>query len=163
MDIKQTKGMKLGVIVAVTTLFLVSEMFAFGPGDPTINKIKYLSDSEKVVFLYYVPGGDNELVIMNTDGSGKIELAKGKVTSFELSPDSKRVVYWLKQGGLWIVDIDGSNGQQVTTERVGKIDWAPNGKNLVMITFDEKNTKVVVRNFEAKTANAIFEGTTWEK
>jgi len=154
----QKKLVKLGTEV-VLVLLLIQGVFGL---DSTVREMESLSQGEKVIFLYDVSDTEQVLVAMNTDGSGKVELEKGDITAFKVSPDERKVACGLRKDGLWIVNLDGSGRQQLSRENVCEIEWIKDSE-IVYVSFDEKNTKINVYNLATNTNRVIFEGGVWKE
>ncbi|MGI8587861.1 MAG: hypothetical protein ACR2M0_09270 [Chloroflexia bacterium] len=90
------------------------------------------SGTGRIVFVL-----DNELAVVNSDGSGLTRLGvKGDITSPRWSPDKTRIVYLLGYGvaaDLWVVHGDGSSLHRLTnTPGIGESEpqWSPDGRTL---------------------------------
>lgn len=103
-------------------------------------------DKSKVVY-----STNDELVIMNLDGSNKINLGKGYHPSF--SPDGKYIVYhiasddgyFITSSDLYVIDIDGNNKTQLTNtpNLIEEFpDWSPNGNAIV---FNELQSGIIYK------------------
>jgi len=143
----------------VMALFLVQGVLGL---DSTVRGMGSLSQGEKVIFLYDVSEMEEMLIVLNTDGSGKVELGRGDITAYKVSPDEKKVAYGLRKNGLWIVNLDGSSRQQLTMEEVYETEWIKNNE-IVYVSFDEKNTKINVYNLTTNTNRVVFEGEVWKE
>jgi Tol biopolymer transport system component len=72
-------------------------------------------------------------------------LTEGALNCYpKFSPDGKRIVYKRSAdvGSLWVVDIDGSNRQQIMVENADgsnapeDASWSPDGQRLAVKLFD---------------------------
>jgi len=138
----------------VLVVFLVQGVLGF---EASVREIKTLFQGEKIIFLYGVSETEEALIVMNTDGSQKMELGKGDIAVFKVSPDEKKVAYGLRENGVWIVNLDSSGRQQLSMENVCEIEWIKDSE-VVYVSFDEKNTKINVYNLATNTNKVIFEG-----
>jgi dipeptidyl aminopeptidase/acylaminoacyl peptidase len=94
-----------------------------------------------------------------------------RISSVEVSPDGKRVVYALRttdleanrgRTDLWLVGIDGSDSRQLTTDPGNDSDpaWAPDGKSVYFIASRDKDGssqvwQVPVDGGEAKQVTSL--------
>jgi RNA polymerase sigma factor (sigma-70 family) len=84
------------------------------------------------------PGGWAGLYVMNTDGTGLIQLAQrtvpcgteGDSGGFSWSPDGTRIVFYSEENpaGLYVVNADGGNLKYLTDGRYP--DWSPLGDSI---------------------------------
>lgn len=90
-------------------------------------------------------GSGYQLYVMHPDGTGERRLTEGALNCYpKFSPDGKRIVYKRSAdlGSLWVVDVDGSNRQQIMTENADgtyapeNASWSPDGNWLAVKVFD---------------------------
>ena len=77
------------------------------------------------------PHAPPSIYVMSADGSGLRKLAAG--CCLEWSPDGTRIAFFRPSGRLWVIDVDGSDPNQLTAiEAVGELDltWSPDGKQI---------------------------------
>jgi len=87
---------------------------------------------------------NRELFVMNSDGSGKVQLTETPQNEFNAiwHPDGKRIVYLSSASGevqAWVMNGDGSGKKQISEIKggVNSIAFSPDG-NSVLITRDVK-------------------------
>ena len=78
---------------------------------------------------------------MRGDGFTKLISIEGRHPS--LSPDWEKIAYWSeKEGGIWIINTDGSNKNQLTTRDGAVLHWSPDKKKIFFMTYvGEKRTE----------------------
>ncbi len=156
---KQKKLVKLSADIVATVLFLIQGVLGF---ESSVREVKSLSQGEKIVFLYDISDTEGMLSVINTDGSSKVELGKGNIITYKVSPDKNKLAYSIEENGLWIINSDSTGKQQLTTEDISDIEWAKDSE-IIYISYDEKNTKINIYNLITNTNKIIFEGKVWEK
>lgn len=95
---------------------------------------------------------DSEIWIKNTQTGENMLLGKGVTPS--ISPDGKKIVYAKVESrntrNIWVMDIDGSNAQQLTVSKeefAGFPKWSPSGKKIVFQSNKKKgNFDIFVMN-----------------
>jgi Tol biopolymer transport system component len=71
-------------------------------------------DGRRIAYSYF-DGNQNQLYLINVDGSGKRHLRNGDATLGNWSPDGNAVVFWDEtQGGAYSVSSDGSGTRKVS-------------------------------------------------
>jgi Ca2+-binding RTX toxin-like protein len=117
----------LGLIGTLATLVLLlpGAASAAAPG-----KIAFTSDRD----------GDDDIFVMNADGSGQTPLSPNAVFndfSPNWSPDAKQILFTSNRGGgadaIWIMNADGSGPRQLTNSGLRELqaDWSPDGSRIV--------------------------------
>ena len=89
------------------------------------------------IFLYNTAKGETELVEIslfqnNTLSYKKEYNSNGKITSFDVSPDNKKIAF-VSRGELFVSDIDGKFVKQINTnssERVIDVNWLPDNETI---------------------------------
>ena len=98
----------------------------------------------KVVYMTQ-DGGDNDVFVMNADGSGKVNLTSGFTdTDYNpaFSPDGKKIVFASDRPGsadtdIWVMNADGSNPVRLTNPTrdpstgADAPSWSPDGTRIV--------------------------------
>jgi outer membrane protein assembly factor BamB len=70
-------------------------------------------DSKELVFSGDL-GGSGEMAgtfVVQPDGSGLRRIARGGLTGFSWSPDGREIVFEPPQGGVWVMNADGSHAR----------------------------------------------------
>ena len=93
-----------------------------------------------------------DIFIMNANGSNARQLTDelGAATDLRYSPDGKKLLYHTYLIGLYTIDIDTRETNQILINHVYHCDWSPDGKQIVFINDDhdviEKNLWIVEAN-----------------
>ena len=100
-------------------------------------------DGRYIVYASAPPGGNDQILRMNIDGTNVISLARGDYYHWlpRVSPDSKWVVFGSFKSGaprLWKVSIDGGEPLQVTDLAFGAAGFLPDGTKLYGEYFDDQ-------------------------
>lgn len=99
----------------------------------------YSPDGTKLAFGGRLPGDSNEdIFLVNTDGTGLVRLTTdpGNDRLPAWSPDGSKIVFLSDRTGVfqvWVMDADGGNPQQLTTDPAPKDqvpDWSPDGTRI---------------------------------
>ena len=95
------------------------------------------SDGKKIVFSSNRTG-NNDIWIMNADGSSQTQLTNTSANEGHphFSPDGKQIVFWSERSGfreVWTMNSDGSSQTQITNDMLndGGAAWSPDGTQLV--------------------------------
>lgn len=106
---------------------------------------KVSANGEKIVFrkdyqihVYDVASGHTSKPLINiytnsTLGKKQTYEVKGKITSFDVSPDNKKIAF-VSRGALFITDIKGKFVKQLSTapkNAVGEVKWLKDNKTLL--------------------------------
>lgn len=114
------------------------------------------SFSSDGTYLAYQKGSANsadaEIWLKNLTTGENMLLGKGATPS--ISPDGKKIVYAKVESGntrnIWVMDLDGTNAQQLTVSKeefAGYPKWSPNGKKIVFQSNKKKgNFDIFVMN-----------------
>ena len=144
----------------------------------------FVNDGKQVVFRggksvgKHIDGFDEELYIMNSDGSNRKQLthypeedsSAGKygyrAGAPKLHPTENFVSYQSKQDGkysLYAVSLDGSKTWKLTenSQNEGWHDWSPDGKWLTIELFDEEQSQfhIGLMNWETKEMQILTDDT----
>ena len=132
--------MRRGLLLAVAGLFLtLATAAAGGRGDRIVFVTNHLCGGHQV------DCGRAEIATVRADGSGTTILTRNAVSeaSPAWSPSGAQIAYFRpaglsKAGQVWLMNADGSD-HRVThlkgIEFYGDLDWAPNGRSLVIKAF----------------------------
>lgn len=90
---------------------------------------KFSPDGARLLVKRYTPGTDSyQLAIISADGTGE-PVAIGPVqprntdTDWQFSPDGEQVLVLYETDGLWLLEADGSGGQQLDWAAEAGITW----------------------------------------
>ena len=117
--------------------------------------------ADKIAFTSFREG-QNDVWIMNTDGSDPINLTQGQnCTSPAWSPDGTKIAYISRMfdrdwdtgefrydGNIWLMDADGSNPQQLTEDSVNRASlwWSEDGRSIYYTAWPTENPRDSPRN-----------------
>jgi len=101
------------------------------------------SVNDQIVFMSLMGGSNLEIYVMNSDGSGLVQLTSGAINADPVwSPDGRRITFGSdREGGgklnIFVMNADGSGQQQLTHFDVpyeaGDTNWSSDGRK---ITFE---------------------------
>ncbi|HVA50270.1 MAG TPA: M56 family metallopeptidase [Pirellulales bacterium] len=90
-----------------------------------------------------------QLYMMHPDATGERRITQDRSANLypRFSPDGKQIAYHrftlAEKGGLWIVDVEGSNARQVLAEQenatIGGLCWSPDGRSLAIKVVENIN------------------------
>jgi Tol biopolymer transport system component len=110
---------------------------AFGPGSG--QAAFPLAQNGKIAFVSTRDGGDDDIFVMNADGSNPVNLTPGSPATdrgADWSPDGRRIVFASQREGgdddIFVMNADGSNLIQLTSlpDDEYSPDWTPDGKRI---------------------------------
>ncbi|HWB12762.1 MAG TPA: M56 family metallopeptidase [Pirellulales bacterium] len=92
-----------------------------------------------------------QLYMMHPDATGERRITQDRSANLypRFSPDGKQIAYHhftlAEKGGLWVVDVDGSNPRQILAEQenanIGGLCWSPDGGSLAMNVTENINER----------------------
>jgi Tol biopolymer transport system component len=100
-------------------------------------------DGMKIAFVSHRDGND-EIYVMNSDGSGVINLTNTTYTDDDpvsngepaWSPDGSKIAFTSarggKNGGIWVMNGDGTNPTQLTSGGETAPAWSPDGRKIAL-------------------------------
>lgn len=102
----------------------------------------------KIVFVCY-DGQDDELCLMNADGSGRAQLTNNSVGDFypALSPDGQRIVFARQIRGsnyeIFSLNVDGTGERQLTSNGAQNYapELSPDGRTVAYVSTHEGNAQ----------------------
>jgi len=105
---------------------------AYAPEMGEVRQPSWSPDSKTIVHYRYVGVDAPEIFTMNADGSNSVRLTFNRVGERDpkYSPDGRTILF--SSNGLWVMDADGNNQRQLTTEGAMP-DWSPDGRRIVYI------------------------------
>ncbi len=97
--------------------------------------------------------GEDEIWVMNADGSGKTNLTRhdgAKISDLDpsWSPDGRQIAFASDPGGnmqIWLMNADGSNPHQLTNAPPGRNrlpSWSADGKSIVFVSNSGGNAEI---------------------
>jgi Tol biopolymer transport system component len=104
----------------------------------------YSPDGARIAFFGRLPGDTNDDVfVVNSDGTGLVRLTSdpGNDQYPAWSPDGSKLAFLNDRSGVaqvWVMDADGGNPQQSTTDPAPKDqvpDWSPDGTKIAYASF----------------------------
>jgi Tol biopolymer transport system component len=144
------------------SLALLILIICFTPNQFIISGINFISMFEPaegvIVFQTERHGTNEEIYIMNADGSGQTRLTFNNFRDVcpSISPDGRKIVFSSNRDGdyeIYIMNCDGSNQQRLTTS-VGfdlHPDWSPDGSKIAFFSERDGNYEIYV--MEANGSN----------
>lgn len=111
-------------------------------------------DGTKIAFRRII-AGKSQLLVMNADGSGVVQLTTGTGGSTPAwSPDGAHIAFESDRTGrpeIYVMNADGTGITQVTTAGGGKADWSLDGSRIVFYAKRGKNPSA--SNFDIYAIN----------
>ena len=104
--------------------------------------------------------GDSEIYSMGADGSSASAPAHGR-SGFDgagpWSPDGRKLLYYRNQGGVWVMNADGSGKRNLTPNNGFNApgSWSPNGRQVVFTTDRDGNNEVYVMNADGSKQRSL--------
>lgn len=110
-------GLKVNIEIWVKNLVTGESAILGGGAVP-----RFSPDGKKIAYVKYMNNNQNQLWVMNVDGSNSMQLTdlkKGTVDDMSWSPDGSQIVFSAKRDNkkdydLYIINNDGSNLHQIT-------------------------------------------------
>ena len=113
-------------------------------------------DGSRIAFSGRMPGDatTTDIFLMNADGTGITRLTTdlGNDRYPAWSPDGSKIAFESDRTGVfqvWVMDADGTNPRQVTTDPAAKDqlpDWSPDGRRIAFGSFATGNGDIYVMN-----------------
>ena len=107
------------------------------------------------IAFYSNRDGNNEIYVMNGDGSGLNNLTNNPADDYEpaWSPDGKKIAFWSNRDGnneVYVMNADGSDQTNLTNNPAddggASTFWSPDGKKIVFASDRDGNRDVFVMN-----------------
>jgi hypothetical protein len=118
-------------------------------GSPT-----WSSDGSRIAYTVVEPGGEEDIVIMKSDTSGKTSLTANPTvrdTDPAWSPDDSRIAFVSYRDGnaeLYVIKLDGSDPINLTNNPADDWDptWSPDGSMIAFTSDRDGNPEIYVMN-----------------
>jgi Tol biopolymer transport system component len=102
----------------------------------------------------------NDIYVINVDGTGLVNLtpSKGEDEYPVWSPDGSQVAFVSQRGGLgqvWVMNADGSEQRQLTTDPANKdvpVDWSPDGTTIVYMSEGTGSGDIYIMNADGSNS-----------
>jgi len=121
---------------------LIGVVISIGEKFSPLKSISWSPDSESIVF----EATGHQIHIVRLDGNQEINLTEGENPLW--SPDGSKIAF-KRNNKLWLINPDGSNEKQLTTEDVEAFDWSPDGKKIAFIS-SERDIWIIDHDGENK-------------
>ena len=125
-------------------------------------------DSRRIAFAS-TRDGDNEIYVMNADGSNVTQLTHNSSRDFNpaWSPDSRRIVFNSNRDGdyeIYVMNADGSNVTQLThnsNENFWPV-WSPDGRRIAFISKRDGDFEVYVMNDDGSSVTQLTHNSSYD-
>ena len=133
------------------------------PLAPTATRLPPLSGSGGGVIAFISDrDGNDELYVMNADGSGQRNLTNDPFSDTDpaWSPDGSRIAFASTRDGnleIYVMDADGSNVRRLTDHPAIDVDptWSPDGARIAFLSRRDGNVEVYVVNVDGSDLHRI--------
>lgn len=100
-------------------------------------------DGERIAYTTFLPDGNDDIFVMNADGSSPTRLTSGP--EYDADPDwspNGRLIAFSRDGDIYTMSPDGSGARQLTrgSARDGAPAWSRDGRWLAFARADESGT-----------------------
>jgi Tol biopolymer transport system component/polyisoprenoid-binding protein YceI len=100
-------------------------------------------DGERIAYTSFLPDGNDDIFVMNADGSSPTRLTSGP--EYDADPDwspNGRLIAFSRDGDIYTMSPDGSGARQLTrgSARDGAPAWSRHGRWLAFARADESGT-----------------------
>jgi polyisoprenoid-binding protein YceI len=100
-------------------------------------------DGERIAYTTFLPDGNDDIFVMNADGSSPTRLTSGP--EYDTDPDwspTGRLIAFSRDGDIYTMSPDGSGARQLTrgSARDGAPAWSRDGRWLAFARADESGT-----------------------
>ncbi len=112
-------------------------------------------DGSKIAFASS-RDGNQEIYLMNADGTGLINLTQNKASDFlpAFSPDGTKIAFVSNREGnheIYVMSVDGTNLTRLTTNAASdwKPTWSPDSKQIAFTSERDGNLEIYVMNADS--------------
>lgn len=105
--------------------------------------------TKQVIVFYSGSSGNNDIYIMDVNGSNRINLTKNPASDLcpAISPDGSKIAFLSDRNGnqdIYLMNVDGTQVEQLTnsTEPKEHISWSVNGNNIYFIKDFQNRTEI---------------------
>jgi TolB protein len=120
---------------------------------PTVTQTVLGAIADRIAFQSNRRDGNNEIYVMNGDGTGLTNLTNNPADDIEpaWSPDGSRITFWTNQDGnheIYVMNADGSDQTNVTKNPAddAQPSWSPDGKKIVFTSNRDGNYDIFAMN-----------------
>ena len=148
--------MRYGIFTAVMGALALISLPGLSPLPVDEVRLAAAVDDRLIAFSYSPLSlqGQQQLLTIRPDGTGRRRLVPGYVYDFAWSPDGRKLAFTretcspdgLCERTLYLVDPDGSGEAALTTEgHIGRFDWSPESDRIVFASYDRAAATYTLR------------------
>ncbi|MBI4656111.1 MAG: hypothetical protein HY746_05090 [Elusimicrobia bacterium] len=119
-----------------------------------VPELKWFPGDNKILLITKPEG---KLVLISTDTASNHVVENGEVKEASISPDGYKVVYSIQGKGIWVVNADGSEKTQITTDDGFNLIWSPGGIKISYMLFTEKGISIYVVHFDGSNKKLVYQ------
>lgn len=119
------------------------------------------ADGRKIVYTCrYSEGGDQhyDVCVINSDGTDQRALTFGGRSAYAVwSPDGTKIAYESLDGDIYVMNSDGSNQMQLTTDPAyeGRPCWSPDGARIAFVANRDRDGGIYVINTDGASKQRV--------
>lgn len=153
--------MKKKILLTIVAIIFANLTAILHSDSSLANATNTLTSIEKIAF-YSGRSGNNEIYLMNTDGSDLQNLTNHPASDLcpALSPKGDKIAFLSDRDGNWeiyLMNIDGTNVRRLTTTAVSKEhpSWSPDGTKIYFIQDYSSRTEIWVMNSDGSNPQRL--------